>query len=151
MVSGTVAEYIAELICRERTCMSYNQIRNMGATPEAVFNAPAVPCTLIAVKAGGVHWACAQGAPVPLPILHVIRLIENALERAKNGYVIIYYRQLMKLPHDEFRRAMRILYTVVHKCGCEVRARSYKCSAQCTAEFLNEIRSAANALSLTQL
>jgi len=133
------AHKIAEELCANRTCLSYGYIRDAGTTPEAVLNLDNLPCRVFPFSANGIGWLCAEGASVPLAVRAVGALLKDALSRAKNGHVVIYYRLLNKLPRADYMRALRMLRALVHTCECEVRSVSYRCPQECVHGFLDAL------------
>jgi len=133
------AAHVAEIICGKRMCMPYRYVREEGTTPEAVLNLRNLPCRIFEFKAAGMHWLCAESAPVPLVLHRVAELLRDSLKREKDGYTIIYYRNLKDLPYEEYMRALHILRTLVRTCECETRTQSYKCAADCVLGFLSAL------------
>jgi len=71
--------------------------------------------------------------------VRVAELLNDALNHAKGGHVIIYYRKLRDLDSEDYKRALIVLRALVRTCGCEVRAHSYKCNSTCVSGFLDGI------------
>jgi len=128
---------IAEQICANAGCLSFGDIRDMGAAPEAVALAENVPCGLFAFRALGIGWVCAHGARPPLVVVKVAEFLADALRRERGGHVVLYYRNLRRLGPKDYSRALAMLRWLARTCGCEIRANSYRCRAECVAGALD--------------
>jgi len=124
---------IAEELCANLACTSFGEIRDAGTAPESVMLAENLPCRLKAFRVLGVGWVCAEGAPAPIPVIRVAKLLFDSLKHARHGYVVIYYRNLRVLGEKDYYRALAMIKWLARTCKCEIRANSYKCSEECVA------------------